>query len=51
MAPNGLVVGIDLGVTLRIAAARGYDLAVLSELLPIGERGVVDAIAEQIGKQ
>ena len=37
LAPSGHVIGIDMNAALRIAAARGYDLAVLSELLPAAE--------------
>ena len=34
LAPSGHVVGIDMAATLRLAAVRGYDVGVLSELLP-----------------
>jgi hypothetical protein len=34
LAPSGHVVGIDVSIALSLASARGYDLAVLSELLP-----------------
>jgi hypothetical protein len=37
------VVGIDMSAALRLGAARGYDLEVLSELLPATEAGLVDA--------
>jgi hypothetical protein len=30
--------------TLKLAAARGCDLAVLSELLPVAEAGFVEAL-------
>jgi hypothetical protein len=43
LAPSGHVVGIDMDASLRLAAARGHDLAVLSELLPAAEAGVVEA--------
>jgi hypothetical protein len=43
LAPSGHVIGIHLDAALRIAAARGYDLAVLSELLPAAEAGLVEA--------
>jgi hypothetical protein len=33
-APSGHVIGIDVNAALRIGAAHGSDLAVLSELLP-----------------
>ena len=43
LAPSGHVIGIDLNAALRLAAARGSDLAVLSELLPVAETGLVEA--------
>ena len=39
VAPSGHVLGLDLGVALKIAEARGYDLAVVCELLQAAERG------------
>jgi hypothetical protein len=50
LAPSGHVIGIDMGVVLRIAAARGYDLAVLSELLPAAEAGLVEALSTAGGQ-
>ena len=44
LAPSGHVIGIDMGTALRLGAARGYDLAVLSELLPAAEAGLVEAL-------
>jgi hypothetical protein len=44
LAPNGRVIGIDMDAALRIGAARGCDLAVLSELLPATEAGLVEAL-------
>jgi hypothetical protein len=45
LAPSGHIVGIDVDSALNTGAARGCDLAVLSELLPAAEawlgRGVV----------
>jgi hypothetical protein len=38
------VVGIDVYTALRLASARGYNLAVLSELLPAAEAGLVEAL-------
>jgi hypothetical protein len=38
------VVGIDMDAALKIGAARGHDLAVLSELLPAAEAGLVEAL-------
>jgi hypothetical protein len=39
------VIGIDMDTALRLAAARSYDLAVLSELLPAAEAGLVEALS------
>jgi hypothetical protein len=44
LAPSGHVVGIDMGTALTIGAARGADLAALSELLPAAEAGLVEAL-------
>jgi hypothetical protein len=44
LAPSGHVIGIDMDAALRIGAARGSDLAVLSELLPAAEAGVIEAL-------
>jgi hypothetical protein len=43
LTPRGHVIGIEMGVALEIAAARGSDLGVLSELLPVAEAGLVEA--------
>ena len=43
-APSGHVVGIEMDAGLRIGAARGHDLAVLSELLPAADVGLVEAV-------
>jgi hypothetical protein len=45
LAPSGHVVGIDMDAALKIGAARGYDRAVLSELLPAAETGLVAAVS------
>lgn len=45
LAPSGHVIGVDLNVTSQIAAAKGYDIAVLAELLPVAETGMVDGLA------
>lgn len=45
LAPTGHVVGIDMAAALRIAAARGFDLAVLSELLAAAETGLIEALS------
>jgi hypothetical protein len=44
LAPNGHVIGIDMDAALGIAAARGFNVAVLSELLPAAEEGLVEAL-------
>jgi hypothetical protein len=44
LAPSGHVVGIDMNAALKIGAARGADLAALSELLPAAEAGLVEAL-------
>jgi hypothetical protein len=44
LAPSGHIIGIDMDAALRIGAARGSDLAVLSELLPAAEAGLVEAV-------
>jgi hypothetical protein len=45
LAPSGHVIGIDMGGALKVGGARGYDLALLSELLPAAEAGVVEALS------
>lgn len=42
IAPNGPVVGLDLGAALTLAAARGFDLA--APLLPAAAAGLVDGL-------
>jgi hypothetical protein len=37
LAPSGQVIALDMDTALRIGAARGSDLAILSELLPAAE--------------
>jgi hypothetical protein len=44
LAPSGHVIGIDMDAVLKIGAARGADLAALSELLPVAEAGLVEAL-------
>ena len=44
LTPSGRVIGIDMNAALSLAGARGYDLAVLSELLPAAEAGLVEAL-------
>ena len=44
LAPSGHIVGIDMHAALSLARAREHDLAVLSELLPAAEAGLVEAV-------
>jgi hypothetical protein len=44
LAPSGRVVGTDIGAALWMAAARSYDLAVFSELLPAADAGLIEAL-------
>jgi hypothetical protein len=44
LTPSGHVIGINMDAALKFGAARGSDLAVLSELLPATEAGVVEAL-------
>ena len=45
LTPSGHVIGIEMDVALRIAGTRGYDLVVLSELLPAAEAGLIEALS------
>jgi hypothetical protein len=45
LAPSGHIIGMDMDAALKIGAARGSDLAVLSELLPAAEAGLVEALS------
>jgi hypothetical protein len=45
LASSGHVIGIDMDAALKISAARGCDLAALSELLPAAEAGRVEALS------
>jgi hypothetical protein len=44
LAPSGHIVGIDMHAALSLASTREHDLAVLSELLPAAEAGLVEAL-------
>jgi hypothetical protein len=44
LAPSGHVIGIDISTALKLGAARGCDLAVLSDLLPAAEAGLIEAL-------
>jgi len=47
LAPSGQVIGIDLGVAMKIAEARGCDPGVVSELLQAAEAGLVEAFNDK----
>ena len=44
VAPSGHVLGLEMGVALKMAEARGYDLVVVSELLAAAEIGMLEAM-------
>jgi hypothetical protein len=44
LAPTGNAIRIDMHAALKIGAARGCDLVVLSELRPVAEAGLVEAL-------
>lgn len=44
MTPSGHVLGLDLGVALKVAQARGADLSIASELLQSAEAGMIEAM-------
>jgi hypothetical protein len=44
LAPSGHIVGINMNAALKVGAARSSDLAVLSELMPAAEAGLVEAL-------
>jgi hypothetical protein len=44
LAPSGHVIGIGMDAALGLAAVRGCELAVLSELLPAVEAGLIEAL-------
>ena len=50
LAPSGHVTGIDMDAALKISAARGSDPAVLSELLPAAEAGLLEALCPNTGR-
>jgi hypothetical protein len=51
LAPSGQIIGIDMNAALKIGAARGCDLAVLSELLPASEASLVEALCTGEGQR
>jgi hypothetical protein len=46
LTPSGHVIGIDMDAALQLAAARGHDLAALSELMA-AEAGLVEALCAE----
>jgi hypothetical protein len=50
LAPSGHMIGIDMDAALKLGAARGCDHAVLSELLPAAEAGLVEAVMCRRGR-
>ena len=49
IAPSGRVLGIDMTAALGIARARGFDEAVVSELLQAAEAGLIEAMNDKDG--
>jgi hypothetical protein len=45
------MVGIDMNAALRLGTARGCNLAVLSELLPAAEAGLVEGWCAEKGRR
>jgi hypothetical protein len=50
LAPSGHVIGINMQAALQLVSARGYDPAVLSELVPAAEAGLVEALSIDQGR-
>jgi hypothetical protein len=50
LAPSGQVVGIEMSTALTLGAARGHDVAVLSELVPAAEAGLIEALSTDQGR-
>ena len=47
IVPSGQVLGIDVTAALRIVQARGFDEAVVSELLQAAEAGMIEAMNDK----
>ncbi|MEE3046480.1 MAG: hypothetical protein VX620_14615 [Pseudomonadota bacterium] len=47
IGPTGQIVGFNQPALLDIARARGFDAAVLAELLPAAELGMLEALRSQ----
>jgi hypothetical protein len=50
LAPSGHVIGVEMHTALGLAAARGYALGVLTELLPAAEAGLVESLSTDRGR-
>lgn len=46
LSPMGRVIGLDLTAGHAVARARGFDLAIVSELLQAAESGLLKALNE-----
>lgn len=42
----GVVVGLDLGVAMSMAAALGYDTRAVADLLPAAEAGMITGLLQ-----
>jgi hypothetical protein len=51
LAPSGHIVGVNMDAALTLASARGCDMAVLSELLPVAEAGLIEALCSDRGRR
>jgi hypothetical protein len=47
LAPDGMVLGLDLGVCLQLAEASGLDTHAIALLLPACERGLLQGLRNQ----
>ena len=47
IVPSGQVLGVDMTAALRIAQARGFDEAMVSELLQAAEAGLIEAMNDK----
>jgi hypothetical protein len=50
LSPSRHVIGIEVDTALSLASARGYDLAVLSKLVPAAEAGLIEAFSTPGGQ-
>ena len=47
LAPSGHVMGIDMTAALQVAKVRGFDTAIVSELLQAAEAGLVETLGKR----